>query len=346
MSSPLDSAIGIYPQTDGLAGNANVAETNGDFLYALFERSSMSPIEVQRAIPRLAGSTRSLPRGFVKTGVYSGGDVDLLLGPEVMGWFLLGLMGQAAAPTGTYSHRFSFNTDEFDIPYMTVRRRVAGLWHEQFQDVRITSFVMRAPAVDMVRFNVGMVGRAPQIITNAGNAWDIASQIDDGNPFLTCTATLTTDLGGTFNATNIVVSQVNALALDEEWIIGSYFPSALTLGGRSMTIQCDIHADAEMFGKMAYDPDYTSGAQEWTPDILSNSDFKLIVSTQDDTPYSLELDLESENENVDWVVQPVGVRAADNRQLMRVTGIVKQSSGSQLAWVLTNGRATQYAVPT
>ena len=340
MGSPLDSAVGIALQ----AAKGTAITMSSSFQYLLFERGTISPAEIQRAYGRLAGSLRSLPRGSIKTGVYSGGDIDFVGAPECVGWYLLGLMGEAASASenGTlYDHVFSFASDEFSLPYFTIRKRTAGLWHEQFQDIRIASFTVSAPATDMVRFNVGMVGINPQKVANSD--WAPASYLDDGVPFLTCTATLTSPAYGTFKATNITLVQTGAIALDEEWIVGSYYPDDLTLGGRAFLIDCILHATDEIFGKMVYDPDYVATTATWTPEILSDGAFALQLDTQEDEPQSLAVAFDTANNNIDWIMQPVVIDGRVNKQLMRVIGTVKQSAGTQVAWTLTNDRSTDYA---
>lgn len=340
MASPLDSAVGVAIQN--VKGTPITAHAK--FMYSLFERATISPIEVIRPYPRLAGSARALPRGSVKTGVYSGGDMDVLVGPEVLGYFLYGIMGEAAEPTAwgnLHGHVFTIPTDEFSVPYLTIRRKVAGLWYEQFQDARITGFTLTAPAADMVRFNIALAALNPQIRAD-GADWVIGTYIDDGDAFLSCVGSVTFGWG-TYCATNIVLTQVNTLAIDEEWCVGSYYPADLTMGGRAFMIQCDIKADAELFGKATYDPDYVSGEQTWTPEILSEASFEVQVSTQADEPEFLKVSFDSAHSNIDWTIAPVGVRAADNVQTMRLTGIVKQSAGEQIEWVLVNDRDTQYA---
>ena len=345
-NSPMDSAIGIAKQTDA----ATINTTDADFKYTQFEASSLAPTEVQRIIPRLAGSTKSLPAGFVKAGVYAAGAMDLLKCTDVIGKYLYGLMGYSTTPTASgdlHIHEYDLPADEFDLPYFTARRRVAGLWHEAYRGCRISGLQMTVPAADMVRFTVGITGIAPQVIANATAEanWAISTYLDDTDPFLACAATLTAPIAdATFVARNVVVACANALALDESWFVGSYYPYDLSLGGRTVAIQCDILADADLFVKMAYDPDGTGGdAQTWTPEILKGGAFAVEVATQADIPHTLKFEADSVNDNIVWMVEPVGVRGADNKQLMRVNGVLVQSAGEQVRWTLTNGNSANDA---
>ena len=343
MSSPLDSCFGFAAQE----AKGTVNSTDAEFAYVLFENETFSPNEIVRPIPREAGADYSLGAGVVKTGVSTGGAVSTIPRPDAIGWLLLGLMGAAAAPTGAgpYGHVFTFDTSEFDLPYFTIRRDVASLWGEAFADCRVTGLTLSVPAVDMVRAEWRFLGRGvPQVVSTA--AWSPATYLDDGEQFLTCLATLTSPNAGTFLASNIVIAFDNVIALNEEWVVGSYSPNDLTLGGRTCTITCDIRADADLFKKMQYVSAGGAAPLTWDASILSDGAFALKVETTDSPAYSLLFEMDDANDNVDWTVAPVGVVAANNLQTMRVSGTLKHSAGTQAQWTLINNHSAEYAIPT
>ena len=314
-------------------------------MYVLAETINKAPQEIVRPIPREAGAGRALPRGFVKTGVSSAGSIDTIPRTDAIGWLLFALMGAAAEPTaaGTlWAHEFTMAADEFELPYMTVRREVAGLWGESSSDNRVAGLTLTVPAVDIVRASWAFMGRLPQMVSAA--AWSPATYLDDSNPFLSCVATLTSPDAGTFIASNIVITWANVIALNEEWYVGSYSPYDLTVGGRVCVIQCDIRGDATLYQKMGYDPTAGELPESWSPEILSDGAFALEVKTQADIPHTLKFEADAVNDNIDWAVQPVVVQAAANVQMMRVTGTLKASAGTQAKWTLTNAHTGTYGV--
>ena len=131
----------------------------------LASTTSTSPTMTGSALVRLLS-------GMAKGGVFSAGAFEFVPRSAIIGHFLTGVLGAAAAPVDHpdsdgghgYKHVITLQSaDKFAMPYYTFRSKVGGLQGETFQDCRIMSLALNWRAADHVRAAMTVIGGAPDI---------------------------------------------------------------------------------------------------------------------------------------------------------------------------------------
>jgi hypothetical protein len=320
MASSESSLVGLAKQT--AKGVPNV--TDADFKYLLFTQGAMGPQNQVLPMDTEVGGGAMI-RDMKKTGVTSGGALELIPRVDTIGLFLLGAFGavNTSADGAGFKHVFKLPANQFDAPYFTMRSAPGDLWGEQFEDARMSAFGLEFKGANFVRGQVGFQGGKPSKVSTA--AWAAASKVDGTAPFITPISSVELPTGSPIKVMSGSFVAGMAIPLEEQWIVGSYYPDAMDITSRSFAVQLAIKiTDADLYSKMMYDP---AGGTAWTTNLLREGKVKLSfvsdMEYDEGKPYKLEIEANGQDGdagNVVWSAQPIGLRAG-RQVVMAVTGI-------------------------
>jgi len=345
MTAAEKSFVGLAAQSD--KGTPNT--TDADFVYLLFRNSGIAPQNVVIPLDNEVGGGAML-RDLTKVGVTSGGTVDLIPRPASLGWLLFGVLGDVDTTDnldGSYTHDFTLlSTDQFYSPYFTVRSAPGFLVGEQLQDCRIANLTVNFAGARFADGAFTVMGGLPKTVSTG--TWDPLTYVDDGPQFLGPTSDpieLPTSTAIKVLSGSIALG-LN-IPLDEQWVIGSYVPDDFDINTKTMVITFNVKiADAALYKKVMYDPD---GGADWTASLFREGDIKLNLESPDEAatgvPYSLDVNLNSTDDNVIWSAAPIALRAG-RQVIMSVTGtVVNVNTGDPITISLTN-KTDAYELPT
>lgn len=340
MAATERSLLGFAPQT--AKGTPNV--TDADFKYILFGQGTAG---VQNTIvpldPEIGGG--ALPRDVVKAGAVAVGQLEFIPRPDTLGFLLKGALGsvvsteQVAVP-GLYDHVFSLSpdaTEQFDAPYWTVRYAPGALWGEQYQDARFNALALNWRAANFVRGAFGFLGGIPGKV--ATTTW--AAAPDNTPPFITPTATIEVPTGTAMKVLSGSFSAGMAIPLDQQWIVGSYFPDDFDITQKTFAIQLVVKITSDdPYTKMMYDP---AGGSAWLAKIMReariNIHFHANYPAITNGEYGLKIEANGEAGdagNVVWSAQPITVRPSQ-QVVMAITGVfLNDNVTSPVKVTLTN----------
>jgi len=225
--------------------------------------------------------------------------------------------------SGAKKHTFTLPTDQFAAPHYTVRYAPGNLWGEQFTDVRFNGVALEFAGASFVRGSFGMLGRRPDKVASTG-AWNALAQVDTGPQFLGPLGAIDLPTGTSAKVLRGTFAMGMNIPLDEQYIVGDYFPEALDIVSRSFVISMLVKVvDEDLYTKMSYDPDL---GLAWLPEIFREADMKLEFASDIDAgvgdPYKFTIDgngQSGDNANILWQVEPIELRA-QSQVTMNVTG--------------------------
>lgn len=260
----------------------------------------------------------------------------------------------------SYTHIFKLDPyDHFAAPWYTAHFAPGNLWGEQIADCRVNALSLDFRGANFVSGAVGLIGKTPSIVDTL-STWEAATYVDGGPQLLSPlgdielpSGTDLTVLRGTFGA-------VSAIPMDEQYVIGSYYPNGLDVVSRAFQLSFDVKiaTTSVLYQQMMYKPSYASGAQAWTAEIFRNGDMKMEFlsdqdacanppsgSTSDYRPYKLSVSPNAQsgdNANVIFAATPLALRA-QRQVVMTVSGTFMASPNSlydPISFTLINRRAS------
>lgn len=318
-------------------------------------------MQMQDIIPLEIGGTMT-PTGAYKQGVAVGGVIQTMPRIETsIGVLLtaaLGLDTLANPASGVYTHTFTFQSNEINIPWIAARRMIPGR-DEIFgkgmtgYDNKINSLTTTIAATAPVEMAVSFMGRVPEA-DNHPEVWSGNSFEDFKSIPLACKGTFrlptVSGLPTPLPVTRVTVDLTNVVTTPrEEMIVGDYNPDDVVPRTRAVVFSAIYKwRDASLFDLLfgnvlkatAWSPtpfESLSEGSDYAVDLLVESPH-LITGTS--TPYSLRI---VANEVV-WSMRPIRMRAGDII-LMEVTGTVLYNSSGYVKYIVTNGQASAYAAP-
>jgi len=338
------SVFGVAQQTG--KGTPNV--TDADFKYILFTEGVPTPQNITRALDREVGAG-ALPQGSVKVGVLSGAQMQFIPRPQTLGELLYAQLGAVSTEDNTtYStHTFTLPTDQFSQPYYTLRTGMANTWGEQYDDNKLASLALRWRGADFMRGAFAFQGGLPQKVASMA-AWAPQTYIDEGPQFLSPVSSIEVPTSTSIKVLEGAITMGSAVPLDEQWIVGSYYPDDTPTVNRAIGLTMTVLIeDNTLYQKLMYDP---TGGADWTADIFREADIALsFVSDQEvDTgvPYSLLFEANGQNaasgdSNIQWSVQPVAIQAGRQMKMI-ISGIFTASPtvDEPITVTLVNGEAS------
>jgi hypothetical protein len=359
MTASENSFLGLAKQT--ARGTPNT--TDASFEYLLYTEGTAGPSPVVVPLdPEVGGG--AMLRSLYKVGVTSGGGVQFIPRPQTLGYFLHGVLGTSAAPeaAGTSAtakkHVFSLKKDDqFNAPYYTVRSSPGSLWGEQLEDCRISALVLEWRAASFVRATAGIQGGKPKKV--ATTSWAAVDKVDGGPAFLSPLATIEVPTGSPLKVLSGSFTAGLAIPLDEQWIVGSYYPDAQDITSRAYALSLNVKLDAsnaDLYYRALYDSAANAGG-DWTTQLMREADihiaFKSDVpadgTTTPATDYALTIHANGDaaasgTSNVVWTARPVGTRAG-SQIVLNLTGVFLASPDAAkdpITVELVNLKSTPY----
>ncbi|MEM4235163.1 MAG: hypothetical protein QXU75_08450 [Candidatus Methanomethylicaceae archaeon] len=221
-------------------------------------------------------------------------------------------------------------SDQFSIPYHTVRFLPGKLWKETYVDTRFVALGLEWAASQFMRGTLAMLGRQPKF----ANDTSLTASPDNGSPFVGVSGYV--EFGGTSLKTiggNFAVQ--NQVSMDEEYVIGSYYPETLSIVSRTAAINFIVKIDdADLYKKMMYNP---SASNEWSEQIMRDGNFVFSLASEprasSTSPFSsgapsdyqalrnrIMIYADMDAQKMAWTATPIGLRA--QRQItMQMSGL-------------------------
>jgi len=248
---------------------------------------------------------------------------------------------------GDVKHTFTQATDQFSAPYYSVRSSPGGLFGETFQDMRVAALGFNWKAADYLRATVGLVGGLPTPSVPM-TLWTPDTYLDKGPQFLATLgvveipeATAVKCLRGSFTIGLDI-------PMDEQWIVGSYFPDDFAINSRAAVISLLLKIESEtLYKKLAYDP---ASGSAWVADVMREGSIHLSfdsdIDAGTDVPYSLQVKgngLSTSEANIVWTISPIGLRAGKQVTAV-VTGtfLASPTAAEAITVELVNKQTTAY----
>lgn len=318
---------------------------DASFMYFLYNNSSVAPSNITLPIDTEVGGGAML-RDVKKVGVMSGGAMEFIPRPQMIGHLLLGALGNvtSAADGLGYKHTFTLGTNQFAAPYFTLRAAPGNLWGEQLQDQRVSALGLSFRGADFVRATAAFSGGLPTKV--ATTLWDAATKVDGGPQFIAPVSTIELPTG---TAAKVIAGSFMAgmaIPMDEQWVIGSYSPDDFEILSRAFSLSFTMKvSDATLYSKMMYD---AAGGSAWTAAMLREAaiKFELVSDTSYDTakPHKIVVSANGDSgtdANIVWSVAPIGIRAG-RQILMNVSGtfIADNAGGEPITVDLYNDKAS------
>lgn len=252
-----------------------------------------------------------------------------------------------------YVHEFEIDADPASTPYWTIRRTIGTKFGETLTDARVGSVVLDMAAVNFVEGQVGIDAIEPTMqpfaTQNEHDAW--VGDPDNTPEFISALGVV--KLNGSYQwageTHTLPVRQAtltlgNQHAVDEEFIVGSYFPRDIEILSRMGVLTYVVFVqDREIYQACMYDPDL---GNSWLADVFASSEAR--VSFRSPTQFVADAGvyygLDFRAFKTEWLVEPIQLRE-NNIVMVRVTGVVCQPDSGQ-PFVLTLRNLTEdYELP-
>lgn len=323
MTASEGSFLGLAKQV----AKGTINATDADFKYLLFRRGGFGVNSMFIPLGAEVGGG-SMERNVVKVGVNTGGVLEFIPRPKSLGDFFLGCTGSVVSTPGadsTYSHAFKFAADQFDAPYYTVRYAPGDIWGETYRDSRFNLLSLEWRAANFVTGTLGMLGIVPTMNVSTA-AWGALAKVDSGPQFLSPLGTIEIPTGsdalvlaGSFIAQNV-------MPLDQQYIVGDYYPEDLDIVSRSFILNLTVKIDdSTLYNKIQYDP---AAGSAWTAEVFKEAaitlKFESDIMAGGSIPYSFQIDANEQaaatgDSNISWTAQPLEI-VAQRQIIMQLQG--------------------------
>jgi len=238
---------------------------------------------------------------------------------------------------GTYTHTFTLDSsDNYSAPYFTARQHL-GLdsgtnYGEVFIDVRPAMLNLNWQAPGFIRGMVNFVGRSAEPSVDTED-WDTSDYTDGSPPLLTSPGDSVVIGSTTLDVLSGTIVMANGIPMDEQFKVGSYYPSGVDIVSRSYGIQLAVKlADEDLYDRMMYDKD-AGGA--WLANVYKNGsmtmNFKsgenagtnpITGSTYNKYTFSIAGNGQTgADSNIEWMMEPLALRAQRNI-VASISGII------------------------
>jgi hypothetical protein len=345
---------------NGLKGGA----VNQWYRYKTLAANVAPVIEKQVAPPEVGGANN--PTGAYKSGAYFAGSISMQ--PRLkddIGHALLWATGYAATPTvnatsGLSVHKFSQKPgSSIFLPFGGIRRYIPGIsvdkdLGEIGKDVVVNAITFNFPQVGPLSVEMAVTGREFRL-DSASDLWPtLVPENYDSVPMVMQGSGLilpnwAPGAGNPLPVTNAKVTIANnTTSVQEERIIGSYFPDDFATRQRTMSIEFTYKwANPELYRFIINN---NAASDEFFP-CIDKTDFRLTVETPCkvqsgtiDYPWKLELYASK----VDWQASPLQLQGDDILSMQFSGTVLEADTGLTQDYFnidLHNDRATQYALP-
>lgn len=368
--------VGLQKQYDVLQGR------NANFNWFSTTAIPFGPNKPIQTLPPEMGRFIT-PRGAFPTGIWGAGSIPFI--PRASGDFgniLLAAIGQDvvtpnfrfgadeydAAQNGAYIHTFTFNTQEADIPYVSLRRWLPHLdvtksKGEQAQDGRIGNMELNLPATGTLSATTDFVARIPRTLQmfkpTAYADWLLGSvQYDEDDAFLLgvhSDSRVRIEIDGQLvelPITGCVLTLTNNLLTpDQGRIVGDPTPYDFPVLARQCAVRVTVLVqDYDLYSYLY------SNLPHLTARTFSPTVFKSDVDIRAYSPLTFEADtadieyaiqFRTLDQNIAWMMQaPIQPAASQPLALTLLGTLQRQDYGPYFQLRLLNDHVDAYAVPT
>jgi len=342
------SFLGLAKQT----AKGTINSTDGDFKYLLFRRGGFGVNNMFIPLGAEVGGG-AMERNVVKVGVSTGGVLEFIPRPETLGHFFMGATGNSSISgpvDSAYTHEFTFAADQFSAPYYTVRYAPGNVWGETYRDSRFNLLSLEWRAANFVTGTLGMLGIVPTTNVNMGT-WGALAKVDSGPQFLSPLGAIEIPTGSTASVLAGSFIAQNVMPLDQQFIVGDYYPEDLDIVSRSFVLNLTVKIeDNTLYNKINYDP--AAGAS-WAADVFKESNILLRFRSDTNvgagtTPYEFKIEANgqtqaSTNANISWTAQPLEI-VAQRQIIMQLQGffLADPLAVQPIKLTLVNAKTTAY----
>jgi hypothetical protein len=344
-----------------------VQALDANFKYYAFTGLGYAPQQPIANLPQEGGAS-IMTRAAYKSGMWGAGPANLV--PRLdgnIGDLLFAVLGQdtvtasatlaaASGETGSNLHEFTFATDEEDLPYLTVRRRLphpTDKLGEIIKDNRIGSLEMSFPAVGPITASMDILGRD---VTFTQNPTWVAPTYDDDDSFaimIDPNSTVTVN-GEELPATGAVVTINNNLVQpDQMRVTGSYVPKDYPCVGRAASVRVTTFVESYDLYSKIFTGVAIGASMPWSPQVLKGNVNITAYSplkygtAPDEYQYGIQFRngaLGTEN-NVAWSMQPPNIQPGQPIMLTLIGTLLRRAGGAPFAIRYQNDLATEYQRP-
>ena len=190
---------------------------------------------------------------------------------------------------------------------------------------------------------------APSAKKARETTWNPSTYLDGGPQFLATLGTVEIPEATAVKCLRGSFTIGLDIPMDEQWIVGSYFPDDFAINSRAAVISLLLKIESEtLYNKMMYDP---AAGLAWTAEVMKEGNIHLsFLSDMDagtDEPYSLQFKGNTQSDataNIAWTVSPLGLRAGKQVTCVATgTFLANTAVGAEAITVeLVNAQAAAY----
>jgi hypothetical protein len=341
-------AIGIQG-VEATAGHGKGVPATAFTSYALVAHS-INLMQAQETLPPEIGGT-ALARGSYKTGYLVAGQITVVVRMTDIGKLLYAATGAATvgavSAATVYPHTFKMSSDNFFLPWLTIRRAVGGdsgstpgtYKVDEFLDCKVISLRLSLPARGTLTAQIGFIGREATVEDDI----TIPSP-SDASFGLGCTGACSISDLPTVTFMGAELTIVNQTTTPEqEQSIGTYTMDDVTVLSRAAQIRMMTRwNDRELHDLLAY-----GGGTTWDPAPMSKQltvtakSFDAIPGSTGDVPYELTFQTGATNTILNY--QPLELQSGQVIMMGIDGNIIQPASGDAFTFTLKNARSTSYA---
>lgn len=314
--------------------------------------AEFAPVQDQRPMPPEVGGS-GLPSSTLKTGAWGAGRMSIIPRLNSIGWLLLSALGEATASgTGPYYHAFPGAADALATRYLSVRRVVpqaSGKFGETFSDAKVVALSFTAVPGQQLAVEAQLAALSfSATATPTGAGWDPTTdggyESEANIPIATKGSIELPDGTPHTTITNFRLDIVNNTPnIQEERVLGSYFPHDVTVLSRNIIIRMTMFwQDALLWRNIYY-----NGGTSWSPDVWwGGSPFQAEFQTPGNMAgagYGGRFGISIPSNGIAWSCDPVPL-AGGRTIMMNLTGIVNDNStGLDYEVYIANSKAGAYS---
>lgn len=322
------SATGSFGIGLQSAKGSFIAADSADLHYLPVLSVDLAPEQQAQTLPPEVGG-EMWPKGSFKTGVYGQGGCSLNMRSTGIGWLFHAFAGSATSASlggGSYRHTFFEPTDKSALPWCTLVKNVADVWHERYGDSRIDTLRLDFPSAGIITAAASFVS-----LSFTGDSTTVLSEtLDSSAVFTTNVGTVTIDSSTTKKVNRVSLDFSNNLTRDER-VLGDYYLDDITV----MRKTCRITADCFLTNYDWYQAVFNNGSGDiWSPCIYSAAMELEFTTDCGATSATVKVVFPQ----VDFQAFPVSLNGQDQIRVTLTAEVIVNTAGARpFYFVLTNG---------
>lgn len=254
-------------------GRQSAQDTPGTPIYLPVLNDGIEPNQIVNTMqPEIGGSC--FLRNSYKAGVSGGGAISFYPRGDSIGHFLYALTGGAATTpvggqVGAYSSLFTPQsyTDGLDLPYYTLIKDVSKIWTNQYLNAKLDSLTFDISKQAIVTCNANFFATTPsEIAVPSGQTYDSTGF------FVACSGSISfVDENTSVSFSPTLANSIDRVNLafrnnlsQDQFVVGSYYPTGVTLLQRTVTATLDVIIRDKAVWEAIY---LNGGSSAWSPTV-------------------------------------------------------------------------------